>query len=333
MMKKIYHCKKGRLLPVVPLSYIMILFIVLLCSSIPAVTMDDHKLIITIQDNNEPYNGVFQLTPIDSDIIDDIMMMDHVQEVIPVVTRSYGMNFSKRPPGNFTDAPSTIDDPFPGELPHFDDSFHRSRPEWNKTFLDRDLSGDMNEMVDYIIEGVSLESLSTYTFYSIPSTVLSGRSLQPADSCNVYIGEDAQNYFNVSVGGQINIGGSSFTVIGIFQDKNYSKYVYMDITDARALLQLQDSEVNTLYVYIDESDSLESVGKALQEGYPSISIRYNGIPAPFKSQGQPYQYQPYNDPIGIGTELYTSGFEGILLITIVSGFVMYKKLSKGRNPP
>lgn len=329
-MKKKYNFKKGHLITASHVSCLMVLFTVLLCSSIPAQTMDEYKITITSRGETEPYNGGFQLTPIDIDLIDEILMMDHVQEVVPVVTKSFGMNFTDdRPFGNFSENPPPMDNQIPGEPPSFDNNLDGAPPEWNGTYPNQDHRETMDDMFDYIIEGITLESLSTYSFYSIPANIVSGRSLQPTDSNIVYIGEDAQNYFNISVGEQITIEGSSFTVIGVFSDVNYSKYVYMNITDARTLLQLQDSEVNTLYVYVDESDSLESVGTAIQTQYTSLSIRYNGSPNSFRPQDQPNQ--PFDNPKDIGTDLYTPGFEGIMLITIISGFIVYKKLSKRRN--
>ena len=318
-----FSFKKSNLISYFRISFIVLIPIALLCINISALGMGENRITITSMSENEPYNGIVQLTPISSDIIDEIMIIDHVQEVVSVVTKSYGLNFPEPPIGNFSDTLHPMDESISNDTPNWDDAFHGTPPDWNGTIPSRNFGERRNDMFDYVLEGIPLDILSTYMFYSIPDNVILGRLLQSNDSDFVYIGEDAQNYFNVSVGEQITIDGSSFTVIGIFSDINYSNYIYMNISDARNLLQLQGSELNTIYVYVDDIDSLDSVGTILEEEYPSFSIRYAGNPSLFKPQDQPYRL--YNDLTGPENDLLTPGFEGVMLIIIIMGSIVYKR--------
>lgn len=291
----------------------LLLFTPVILSNAVAENIDEYIITVTRRGDQEGFIGGFESNPISLDIISDIMEIDHVEEIVPVVTQYYSMVPGSFPQRNFSDDPPSWDES-PGDAP----------PDWNGSRPDRNFDGRMQDMVDFIVEGIPLDLLNTYIFYTLPVVVVSGRLLDANDSSVVYIGEDAQKYFNVSIGEEIAIEDLNFTVVGIFSSDNYSKYVFMNTTDARILLNLQDYEVNTLYVYVDDLDSLEKVSTTIQERFTYLMTRYLGSTSSFRPPNDDLQL-----PDGKGDNQFTPGFECIILVGVISIFILYRKFSKG----
>jgi len=291
----------------------LLLFTSVILSNAVAENIDEYIITVTRRGDQEGFIGGFGSNPISLDIISDIMEIDYVEEIVPVVTQYYGMVPGSFPQRNFSDEPPNWDES-PGDAP----------PDWNGSRPDRNFDGRMQDMVDFIVEGIPLDSLNTYIFYTLPVGVVSGRLLDANDSSVVYIGEDAQKYFNVSIGEEIAIEDLNFTVVGIFSSDNYSKYVFMNTTDARILLNLQDYEVNTLYVYVDELDSLEKVSTTIQERFTYLMTRYLGGTNSFRPPSDNFQV-----PYGEKDDTSIPGFELFIVLIALSFIISHRKISKG----
>jgi hypothetical protein len=301
---------------------IAFIFSILSINPISAVELnDDSKITITSVDNTN--GGLFQSNPILISIADVINEIDHVQLVVPVVSQIYGINMDDFPGNLSRDHPMGNDfEGGPPEAPS-DGEF----PNWNnRSFNDRNRNFNLG---DYIIEGIILDSIESSGYSYLPDTISSGRALESNDSKMVYIGEDAQDYFNTTVGDTIEIDNVSFTVIGIFSDEELNKYVFMNINDAQNLLGIDKSEVNTFYVYVDDEDNLEDVCSVIEEQYPDLMLRYSGQMGSFN----PPSNSPDMSDKGYlpGDNQTTPGFELTLFVGVIFLCFLYIKRIKGEN--
>ncbi len=308
------------------------IFSILIFNTISAEELnDDCKITITSVDNSDPNIGLFQSNPMSMNIADILNEIDHVQFVFPVVTQIYGMNMDVFP-GNFSGG-HPMDNDFDGEPPNWDGGSPPEAPgkgEFpnlnNRSFIDRNRNINMG---DYIVEGIILDSIDSSGYSYLPDTISSGRVLKANDTKMVYIGEDAQEYFNTTVGGTIEIDNVSFTVIGIFSDEDLSKYVFMNIDDSQNLLGIDDSEVNSFYVYVDDEDNLEVVCSVIEEQYPEFMLRYSGQTDSFNSSPH---FPQTNDQGNLPMDnITTPGFELTLVVGVFLLCILYIKRKKGEN--
>lgn len=308
------------------------IFSILLINTISAEELnDDCKITITSVVNTNG-SGLFQSNNMSIIIADVISEIDHVLFVVPVVTHIYGMNMDDFP-GNFSGEHPMGND-FEGEPPDWSNGLPPEAPNNgefpnrnNVSFLDRNRN---QNMVDYIIEGIFLDAFENSGYSIIPDIVSSGRLLEANDTKMVYLGEDAQEYFNITVSDSIEIDNVSFTVIGIFSDDELSKYVFMNMNDAQNLLDLDDSKVNTFYVYVDDEENLETVSSVIEKQYPDLLSRYSGqmglLDPPFNSP------QTNNEGHVTGDNITTPGFELSLCVgVILIGIFYFKRLREGNK--
>ena len=300
----------------------ILLFFLLLVGQISALGNEENKITISKRNDQQGFAFNLQLDPISIDVIDEIDQIDHVDEIVPLITQTYGEN-TNMPPGNFSGNPFNRSE-FDGNPPDWNDLNNNGIPQLNGSRQNGDFNARMQEMFDYIIEAVALDALDTFQYYKLPSDVIEGRMLENNDTQVVYIGTDAQNYFNTSLGEMININNHSFRVIGIFSNDNYSKYIYMSLTDGQTILGLEEDEINSLYVYVDDVNNLEDVSTSIQNLHSDFMIRYQGNIGFNRSPGDTFKF-PSETP----DASFTPGFEIVLIACALMIFLFFKKLTKG----
>jgi hypothetical protein len=303
-----------RTIMVLCICFFCVIVSQILLASVLAGDTDEQKITVTNRADQQGFIGSFELKPFSLAIVDELYEIDHIVEIIPAVVQSYGTHVGDRPFGNFT-----------GEPPNWNGSFNEIPPDWNGSRPERNVDDRMQNMFDYIVEGVPLGLLGSFTYYTLPFDIVGGRQLVENDSFVVFIGEGAQDYFNVSVGDDITIEGNNFTVIGVFSDVNYSKYVFMNITDARILSNLVDTEVNTLYVYVDDLVFLDTISNEIQDDYSYLMTKYLGD----NTQIGPPDNIPYFTDEG-SKGISTPGFEFTLVFGVISFFITFKIMFKRR---
>ena len=134
----------------------------------------------------------------------------------------------------------------------------------------------------YTIEGVPLDSsLITDNYVPLPTNITEGRNLQTNDTGVVVLSLNNIEYFGVGVGGEVNINGTNFQVVGVYGESGSSIYtfgraadvttLYMNITDAQAVTGLT-GEMSTLNVYADNPSDVSNVASEISTLFPTFSV-------------------------------------------------------------
>jgi ABC-type antimicrobial peptide transport system permease subunit len=134
----------------------------------------------------------------------------------------------------------------------------------------------------YTIDGVPLDaSLIAGNYVPLPTNITDGRNLQTGDSGVVVISINNTGYFGVGIGGEVNINGTNFQVVGIHGEGSSSAYalgqaldvrtLYMNITNAQAVTGLA-GEISTLSVYADSSSDVSNVATLISQLFPDLSV-------------------------------------------------------------
>ncbi len=314
---------------------ILLAFYIISILNIPAYSLnsgidysDESKITITNieQQTNQPegFGRDFNLLPISMDVIDQLSSINHILDVVPIVNYIY-YNLSLNPHGNFspddfnrTMPPDGFPDNFNRTMPP--DGFNGTRP--SDIFPD-DFSSEnkFQEATDYIVEGILLNSDFVSDYLIKNFNLKEGDNLDKNDSYEVIIGLDAAEYFKTGFGGNITINGMNLIVKGIIENIEFSKYIFMNITDAQTIYGLNQDEVNTLYVYVDDSSYLEDVSSEISNQFQNFRSSYIGQQTnyPFDVNQEDKQYNEDN----LGDD--TPGFELILILSAMIFFICYFK--------
>jgi|GEM_PF-3797869 len=236
---------------------------------------EDVKITVMMMQNPDSFQGEDSFS---LDICSQILSLEKVVEVVPAVTWIVaGSDMGQGLDGDF---PSN----FPGDFPNGNFSGFPPNAPPDGNFSDVPAGGPggfpneglRNHSIGFqriAVEGIDLEVLDDYQFYEIPSNIIEGTMLSSSDSSSVLIGEDAQEFFNCSVGELISIDEIEFTVVGIFSSENSNSLVYTDIESARTLAGLEDNQINSLQVYVDETDSVSTVSNSIEDLVPNAVIQ------------------------------------------------------------
>ena len=81
-------------------------------------------------------------------------------------------------------------------------------------------------MPNYIIEGVPFGFLVINNYPILPTDITAGRNLQAGDTDDVLLSENNSAYFGVGVGGTVNILGTNFTVVGIYNPQELISRIF-----------------------------------------------------------------------------------------------------------
>ena len=181
-------------------------------------------------------------------VIDNISGLEGVAEVVPRIEKSYGENMMQPPLD-----PPTRQGPGGGDGGRPQGGFQRMR-------------------ADYVIEGIPLDPEITDRYHLLPLDIINGSNLAETDSMKVLIHRDLIDYFNASVGDNITIEDTEFTIIGIYYSALDNTTVYMNISDAREMLGLSGGSAYSLDVFAENVSLVDNVTDEVSYYYPDYSV-------------------------------------------------------------
>lgn len=281
-----------RVVPILVLILILIVNTTLISIADDSYSVDQ-KIIINKFDTTSGFQRNMQLLPIELETGDKLAYFEHVSMVIPTINRIY-RSFPEN--GSF---PNRDMMPDTDQMPP---DFHRQSQ----------VDAFINQMADYIVEGVYFDHVESYLTSLLSIELTSGRFFSDEDSSVVILGEKAQEYFNAELDNTITIENELFTVIGIFDNETYNNYVFMMLADAQSIYDYSSDEVNTLYIFVESSDAVEDTIKNLSTVYPDLQIRSNQF-----NENMSFDENrefPSNQGNDFNIENNTPGFEVILLL-------------------
>jgi putative ABC transport system permease protein len=127
----------------------------------------------------------------------------------------------------------------------------------------------------YTITGVCLNSSLVEEYSTLPTNITSGRNLREGDSGVLLASQNLTDYFGVGVGGEAEINGVSFTVVGIYEQATQSstgtRTVYMNLTDAQTITGLTGN-VSRLDVYAEDASDVEGIATAIKAAYSDLQV-------------------------------------------------------------
>lgn len=259
-----------------------------------------------------PFGGAPQATNISSDAIEKISQIKYVEEVIPLIENPVG----------------EID-------------FETMREEMQKLResgeFDRS-EGSFQEMqdlrmsfYDYIIMGVPTNSSLDETYLILPENIVDGSRITENDQSMLMLREDltfSDAFFaGAEVGDTISIEGYDFTIAGIYSSDTNRNYVYMDISDARKVLGLEEGSAYTLNVYVDDKSVVDLVVYDISKMYAEYSVTaYSDIYSLFseriESGREAEIISLQNEKSGIENQGYTIIFGLIITVALIVLFLM-----------
>lgn len=183
--------------------------------------------------------GLFSMGELDEAMVDEISAMDGVAAVIPTV--SGGLGEAEEGSGG-----------------------------------GRGMFGGRGGMgFAYMVSGVPLDSELDEKYHYIPTTVSEGRGLAEGDDNAVMIGEALTDYFGADVGDTVAIEGRYFDVVGIYSSGFMDRQVYMSLTVAQGLLDME-GQLSSLTVYAASVSDVDAVVAAIEQAYPGLMVTSMG---------------------------------------------------------
>ena len=127
----------------------------------------------------------------------------------------------------------------------------------------------------YTITGVILNSSFIDDYSILPTNITAGRNLLEGDSGVVLLSSNLTAYFGVGVGDKVEIYGTSFTVVGVYdasgQGRMETRSAYMNITDAQTATGLTGN-LTRLDVYAEDVSDVDSIAEAIGAAYTSLQV-------------------------------------------------------------
>ena len=122
----------------------------------------------------------------------------------------------------------------------------------------------------YTITGISLNSSLIDEYSILPTNITAGRNLREGDSGVLLMSLNLTEYYGVGVGSEVTVNGTSFTVIGIYDQAGQSSIgtrgVYMNLTDAQTVTN-EIGNVSRLDVYVDDVSDVDNATSQIQAMY------------------------------------------------------------------
>ena len=185
-------------------------------------------------------------------IIGNISGLIGVDEVVPKIQKSYGENMNFSGSGGMPGQGG-------GGMP---DGGGGQRPT----------GGYKRMRADYVIEGIPLDNYTVDKYHLLPLSIINGSNLHETDTSAVIIHRDLIEYFNASVGDNITIENSNYTIIGIYYSALQNTTVYMNISDAREMLDLDEGSAYSLDVYAQNVTVVDNVTDEISYYYPDFDV-------------------------------------------------------------
>ena len=125
----------------------------------------------------------------------------------------------------------------------------------------------------YIIEGVPLTSNLVGNYPILPTDIVAGQNLQAGETGDVLLSENNSAYFGVSVGGTVNILGTNFNVVGVYEPTGVedTEMLYMNLSDAQALTN-NTGYITSINVYAQSPSDVSSVASAISSLHPELTV-------------------------------------------------------------
>jgi len=135
----------------------------------------------------------------------------------------------------------------------------------------------------YTVEGVPLNSSIIDNYSILPTNITAGRNLQQGDTEVVVLSLNNTEYFGAGVGDKVNINGTSFEVVGVYEESGSSSYMmgrasdinslYMNITEAQAVTG-HTGEISQLDVYTENSSAtlVNKTASDISQLFPTLSV-------------------------------------------------------------
>jgi putative ABC transport system permease protein len=122
----------------------------------------------------------------------------------------------------------------------------------------------------YTIMGVCLNSSFIDEYSVLPTNITAGRNLREGDSGVLLMSLNLSKYYGVGVGNEVEVNGTSFTVIGIYgqadQNSMDTRGVYMNLTDAQTTTD-ETGNVSRLDVYANDVSVVDTINTQIQSMY------------------------------------------------------------------
>ena len=120
----------------------------------------------------------------------------------------------------------------------------------------------------YTITGVSLNSSLIDEYSVLPTDITAGKNLREGDSGVLLMSLNLTKYYGVGVGSEVEVNGTSFTVIGIYEqaDSTETRGVYMNLTDAQTVTN-EIGNVSRLDVYAENVSCVDTIYEQIQTMY------------------------------------------------------------------
>jgi putative ABC transport system permease protein len=135
----------------------------------------------------------------------------------------------------------------------------------------------------YTVEGVPLNSSLTDNYSILPTNITAGRNLQQGDTGVVVLSQNNTEHFGVEVGGEVNINGTNFKVVGVHGETGSMIFMggqgsdvgtlYMNITDAQAVTG-HVGEISELDVYAKNSSTtlVNAIASDISTDFPTFHV-------------------------------------------------------------
>jgi putative ABC transport system permease protein len=125
----------------------------------------------------------------------------------------------------------------------------------------------------YIIEGVPLTSNLVDNYPILPTDIVAGQNLQAGDTGDALLSENNSAYFGVGVGGTVNILGTNFNVVGVYQPSGVedTEMLYMNLSDAQALTT-NVGYITSIKVFTQSTSDVSSVASAISALHPELTV-------------------------------------------------------------
>ena len=125
----------------------------------------------------------------------------------------------------------------------------------------------------YIIEGVPLTSNLVDNYPILPTDIVSGQNLQAGQTGDILLSQNNSAYFGIGVGGTVNILGTNFNVVGIYQPTGVedTEMLYMNLSDAQTLTN-NTGYITSINVYAQSPSDVSSVASAIGSLHPELTV-------------------------------------------------------------
>jgi putative ABC transport system permease protein len=176
----------------------------------------------------------------------------------------------------------------------------------------------------FTIYGVPLDPELDEKYHILPANIVSGEAINQDDYDHKVIINQDEDHFNAAVGDMITINEVELTVAGIYASSVGDGHgIYMNLSEAKLILGLNDSEANKLDVYAVN----ESVINALVEDIPVMlhGAKVQSSRETFGSKGDYLKNEQKRQIAQLETDMQrieTQGNQIILISAATAGLIV-----------